>query len=368
MSEESDDKTEDATDKHLADARTEGNLPVARELPVASALIGMTFAIAFTAEPAVRLSTDLLARLFDHAGDIRLTRGIDAIALQWALLSSLAAVLGPTLVTLMICGLAGGVLQWPITFTPSRLAPDASRISILGGVKRLFGTDGLMAFAKSFAKLLIIGTVATLVARHQLTNALDPMAIEPGQMLRSLRSVVIPLLTSIACSVALLAVLDVLWTRRQWLEALRMSRQDIKDESRESQGDPLVKGRMRAMARQRARSRMMAAVPRASFIVANPTHYAVALRYVRGEGEAPIVLAKGQDLVALRIREIAEANSIPVVENKPLARALHDAARVDAVIPPDFFRPVAEIVNFLNRTGRVRTPAPLPKHSLRKRF
>jgi flagellar biosynthesis protein FlhB len=368
MSEERDDKTEDATDKRLSDARAEGNVPVSRELPVAFALIGMTFAIAFTAEPAVQFSSNTLTRLLDHAGDIRLVRGADALALLWALLLNLAAALAPSLVALMLCGLTGGVLQRPIALTPARLVPDASRVSISAGFKRLFGTGGLIDFAKSFAKLLIISTVATVVVRRQLTNALDPMATEPSQMLWSLRSLVIPLLTAIAASVALMAGLDVLWTRRQWLESLRMSRQEIKDESRESQGDPLVKGRMRAMARQRARSRMMAAVPRASFIVANPTHYAVALRYVLGEGEAPKVLAKGKDLAALRIREIAEAHSIPVVENKPLARALHDVARVDAVIPQDFYRPVAEIVNFLNRKGRVSTPAPLPNHSLRKRL
>jgi len=367
MSEDRDDKTEDPTEKKLNDARTEGNVPVSRELPLASALIGITLAVEVTLEPVMRGSTSILARLFDHVGDIRLSRQGDAIGLLWSLLCYMGVVLLPSLAVLALSGLGGGLLARPITLTPERLAPDISRISLLGGWRRLFGLTGLTEFAKSILKLMIIGTVAALIIRRQLVNALNPMAMEPGQMLVDLRALIIPLLAGIAASVAVIAGFDVIWTRRKWLNELRMTRQEIKDETRESQGDPLVKGRLRAMARHRARSRMMAAIPRASFIVANPTHFAVALRYLRSEGEAPKVLAKGRDLVALRIREIAEAHSIPVIENKPLARALHDVARVDASIPQDFYRPVAEIVNYLNRSGRARTLAPLPRQLLRRR-
>jgi len=273
MSQDPDNKTEDATEKKLSDARAEGNLPLSRELSVAFALIGLTVAIAFTAESAIQTSSHLLARLFDHVGDIRMMRLGDAVGLHWALLLAVGMALVPSLAVLLFFGLLGSLLQRPTSLTPGRLAPDTSRISPVAGWARLFGVSGLLEFAKSLAKLALIGVLAFFIIRRQLANALDPMAMEPAQMLRVLRALSMPLLAGIAAGVAVIAGIDVVWVRRKWLASLRMTRQEVKDESRESQGDPMIKGRMRAMARQRARSRMMAAVPQASFIVTNPTHF-----------------------------------------------------------------------------------------------
>jgi len=361
------DKTEVATEKKVRDARDGGNVPLSRELPVAFALIGMTLMVAVTAGSGVQALGHMLGSLFDHSGDIRIRRLSDIIELGRLLLWAAGAALLPSLALLMLAGLLGGLLQRPMTLTPGRLVPDVSRISIIQGWTRLFGVSGLMEFLKSVLKLSFVGAVAILTVRHQFTNALEPMVLEPVQLLEHLRGLCIPLLSGVAAGMGAVAGLDFIWTRHHWLTSLRMTRQEVKDEARESQGDPIVKGRMRAMARQRAKARMMAAVPRASFIVVNPTHYAVALRYVRSEGEAPRIVAKGTDLVALRIREIAESLAIPIIEDKPLARALHDVAKVDSVIPQEFYRPVAEIVNFLNRTKRRPVPGPLPSQSLRRR-
>ncbi len=155
-----------------------------------------------------------------------------------------------------------------------------------------------------------------------------------------------------ACAVAVLAFADFAWTRFKWRRDLRMSRQELKEEMKQAQGDPLVKARMRSLAMDRARRRMMASVPKASFVVANPTHYAIALRYVREEGGAPLVLAKGKGLVALKIREIAEMNNVPVLERRELARAMFDLVDVDKMIPPDLYRPVAELIHFLQDAGK----------------
>jgi flagellar biosynthetic protein FlhB len=367
MSTDQGDKTEDATEKKLRDAREGGNVPLSRELPVACALIGVTLVVVVTAGSGVRAVAQMLATLFDHISDIRILGLGDAVELQRVLFWGAGVALLPSLALLMVSGLVGGILQRPLNLTPGRLYPDVSRISIVQGWKRLFGVSGLMEFLKSALKLILIGTIAAMAVRHQFTNALEPMALEPGQLLEHLRRLCIPILFGVAASIGAVAGLDFIWARQHWLGSLRMTRQEVKDEARESQGDPLVKGRMRAMARQRARSRMMAAVPRATFIIANPTHYAVALRYVRNEGEAPRVLAKGRDLVALRIREIAESLAIPVIEDKPLARALHDVAVVDSIIPQDFYRPVAEIVNYLNRVKRQPASGRLPSQSLRRR-
>jgi flagellar biosynthesis protein FlhB len=158
-------------------------------------------------------------------------------------------------------------------------------------------------------------------------------------------------------SAGLLAVVDVFWTRHHWYSQLRMTKQEIKDEYKQSQGDPIVKQRQRAVARDRARRRMINNIPRATLVIANPTHYAVALRYVREENDAPVVVAKGQDLIALRIREIAEENNIPVFEDPPLARSMFAQVSVDSVIPPVFYKAVAELVHrvYASRSPRKRT-------------
>jgi flagellar biosynthetic protein FlhB len=153
-------------------------------------------------------------------------------------------------------------------------------------------------------------------------------------------------------AVVLLVVADLVWSRFFWRRELRMTRQEIKDEQKQAEGDPIIKGRLRSLARDRARKRMIARVPQATVVIANPTHYAIALRYVRTENRAPIVVAKGLDLIALNIRSVAEKHGIPVVEDKVLARSLYDKVEVDQVIPPEFYRAVANVILYIMSRGR----------------
>jgi flagellar biosynthetic protein FlhB len=148
-------------------------------------------------------------------------------------------------------------------------------------------------------------------------------------------------------AIVLLVVADLVWSRFFWRRELRMTRQEIKDEQKQAEGDPIIKGRLRSLARDRARKRMIARVPQATVVIANPTHYAIALRYVRTENRAPIVVAKGLDLIALNIRSVAEKHGIPVVEDKVLARSLYDKVEVDQVIPPEFYRAVANVILYI---------------------
>jgi flagellar biosynthetic protein FlhB len=165
------------------------------------------------------------------------------------------------------------------------------------------------------------------------------------------RTIIIRIIAWVTLLVLVLVVVDLIWSRIHWRKELRMSKQEIKEEMKTAEGNPQVKARMRAIGRARSRKRMMAAVPQATLVITNPTHYAVALRYVQSEGGAPKVLAKGVDLVALKIREIAKAHSIPVVEDKPLARSLHENVEVDQLIPPQFYKAVAEIIHYLHVRG-----------------
>jgi flagellar biosynthetic protein FlhB len=159
-----------------------------------------------------------------------------------------------------------------------------------------------------------------------------------------IRDMAINILISIVVVMALIAGVDLVWSRFHWRQDLRMTKQEVKDELKQSEGDPIVKSRLRSLARDRARRRMMTAVPRATLVIANPTHYSIALKYARDEDSAPVVLAKGQDLVALKIREIAEANNIPVFEDVALARSMYKQVSVDSVIPQQFYQAVAELI------------------------
>jgi flagellar biosynthetic protein FlhB len=173
------------------------------------------------------------------------------------------------------------------------------------------------------------------------------MITNPFEFTKVIRSITVDILVAVVLVMAAIAAADLVWSRFSWRRDMRMSKQEVKDELKQSEGDPIVKSRIRSVARDRARRRMMTAVPKATLVIANPTHYAIALRYVREENSAPLVVAKGQDLVALKIREIAEENGIPVFEDVALARSMYKQVSVDSVIPPQFYQAVAELVRIV---------------------
>jgi flagellar biosynthesis protein FlhB len=228
-----------------------------------------------------------------------------------------------------------------------RIAPKASRISIGEGWKRLFGAQGLAEFAKSVGKLVLALAFLIFAVREAQHRLLLGMITQPGTFALVIRQIAIDILLALTFAMAVVAAADVVWSRFSWRRNLRMTKQEVKDELKQSDGDPIIKARMRSLARDRARRRMMAAVPKATLVIANPTHFSIALKYVREEDAAPVVLAKGQDLVALRIREIATENGIPVFEDVALARSMYKQVSVDSVIPAQFYQAVAELVRIV---------------------
>ncbi|NUS68980.1 MAG: flagellar type III secretion system protein FlhB, partial [Ensifer adhaerens] len=208
-----------------------------------------------------------------------------------------------------------------------------------------FGIQGLVEFGKSLFKIIIVSVVVVLVLWNDYFATLDLMFSDPVTMFSTMASDLNEIMIVILLSTAVLAIADLFWSRHHWYTELMMTKQEVKEEMKQAQGDPIVKSRLRSMQRDRARKRMISSVPRATLVIANPTHYAVALRYVREESDAPIVVAMGQDLVALKIREIAEKNGIPVFEDPPLARSMFAQVSVDSVIPPVFYKAVAELIH-----------------------
>ncbi|MFN3688526.1 flagellar biosynthesis protein FlhB [Salinarimonas sp.] len=339
-------KTEEATEKKIKDALEKGNTPVSREVSTfATILAALALAIFVIANQAAGL-VESLARLIDDPGGIALHDASDATKLMHVVSLALATFLAPIVGVIAVFGVASSFLQNAPRIAKERIEPKLSRLSPIKGFERIFGIQGWVEFGKAVFKFAVVFGVVALLVRVDYWRVVNAMYGDPAQIPEIVLGLTIRLLAAVCVATVVLVIADIAFSRFKWRKDLRMSRQEIKDEHKQMEGDPLVRARMRSLQRDRARRRMISDVPRATIVIANPTHYAIALRYVREEGGAPVVVAKGQDLVALKIREVAESHGIPVVEDKPLARSMYDAVEVERPIPPEFYRVVAELLYF----------------------
>jgi flagellar biosynthetic protein FlhB len=346
-SSDQDSKTEEPTEKKVRDALEQGNIPVSREAPIFASMAALMVIQTFLIGQGVQQLTLTLKSLLDDPDGFPLTTAADALNLLTVVGLEALRFLTPLVVTLAMFGLAASLLQNAPSLVLQRIMPDLSRISPLGGWSRLFGTQGLVEFAKSVFKLTSVAVVVAFVLRSSEARAFEAMYTDPVALPEMILNIAMRIVSAICIATIVLVAIDLAWARFHWRRQIRMTKQEIKDEHKQAEGDPLIKARLRSLARDRSRQRMIASASRATLVIANPTHFAIALRYNREENPAPLVVAKGMDVIALKIREVAEENRIPVIENKALARALYEAVQVDQVIPAEFFRPVAEIIYFL---------------------
>lgn len=340
-------KTEEPTEKKLRDAVERGNVPISREASAFASLAGMLIIGAFVARDAFGAIAAALAGEFANLDAWQLRNGADAVALLSLLASTAFEVLSPVFVILMVAGLLASFLQVTPRLVLERIKPDPQRISLRNGWRRIFGARGQAEFLKGVFKLMSICVILVLVLQAQQGSLVNAMAVDADSLPDLVLMVAMRLLSAVAVATLLLLAADMLWARTHWRKDLRMSRQELKDEMKQAEGDPLLKARLRSLALDRVRKSMIAAVQRATLVIANPTHYAIALRYVREEGGAPVVLAKGKDFVAQRIRETAEDHAIPVIEDKALARSMYDNVEVNRAIPREFYKALAEIIHML---------------------
>jgi flagellar biosynthesis protein FlhB len=340
-------KTEQPTEKKIRDALEQGKIPVSREASIFASMAALMVILSFLIGQGVQQLVPTLKGFLDDPDGIRLSTAADAQNLLSVVgLQSMRFIL-PLVVVLIAFGLAASLLQNAPRLVMDRIQPDFSRISPVKGWSRIFGAQGLVEFAKAVFKLVSVSLVVGFMLRASEARAFEAMYTDPAALPEMILTIAMRIVAAICITTILLVALDLAWSRFHWRRELRMTRQELKDEHKQAEGDPLVKARLRSLARDRSRRRMIASASKASLVIANPTHFAVALRYERDENPAPLVLAKGADAIALKIRAVAEQNNIPVIENKALARALYDAVQVDQVIPGEFFRPVAEIIYFL---------------------
>lgn len=348
-----DQKTLDPTPKKLEDTRKRGDVPSAPEMRHAAMFAAMLLILGSLGTAAmVQLATQTAA-LWRQAGDLALTSST-AQRLTRTLLGGILIAIGPLLALTIVAAMAGALLQGRGLFLAGQLKLKWDRLSPIAGAKRLLGKQAWVEFGKMLVKFAIVAVVAGAVVWPAL-HGLDLMTgADAGAIGQYASAVARDMLSAVALLVAALAAGDFLYQRRAWLGRMRMSHQDVRDEHKQNEGDPQIKARIRAIGIARARRRMMSAIPGASVVITNPTHYAVALRYDHGAMQAPVVVAKGRDKVALRIRELAAEHEVPVVESPPLARALYASVEIDQPIRLEHYAAVAEIISYVLRLTRTR--------------
>jgi flagellar biosynthetic protein FlhB len=347
MADENDtsDKTEDPTQKRLDDAHDRGDVAKSQEINTWFVISGATLVLStFSGSIGGGILTPL-RNLIVNSWMIR-ADGPGLLALARSLELAVIAAIGVPLLMLALAAIAGNMVQHRLVWSAEALKPKLSKISPGAGAKRIFGKQAAANFAKGVFKVIALGAVMTAILwpeRHRLESF---MHFDPAMILDVTTNLTVHLMGAVVAMLAVVAIADYLFQYRQWFERQKMSLQEMKEEFKQSEGDPHVKARLRQLRAARMKKRMMAAVPKASVVITNPTHYSVALSYERGMS-APVCVAKGADNIALKIREVAKAHDIPIVENVPLARALYATVEIDGEIPVEHYHAVAEIIGYV---------------------
>ena len=352
MADDSDpeDKTEDPTPRRIEKAIEQGNVPNSPEINTFFILAAFTMALLMASGTIAKtLLASLRGFLMNASAVPSDPAAYTEMGMRTLIICAQALCIPVGLV--LVAGLAAGLLQHPFVFSTEALGPKWDRVSPMAGVKRIFGMEALFQFVKGLAKLGMVGVVAGTILwgerdRMEVFARLDPTAV-----LAAILTLALKLMAGMLGVFVAIALGDALYQRFRWRQRLRMSKEEMKQEHKESEGSPEVKGRMKQIRAQRVKKRMMAAVPSATVIVTNPTHYAVALRYEAGMA-APICVAKGVDSLALKIRAVAKEHDVPILENPPLARALHATVEIDQEIPAEHYRAVAEVIGYVMRLRR----------------
>jgi flagellar biosynthetic protein FlhB len=343
-------QTEDPTQKRLDEALERGDVAKSQEINTWFMIAGGTLVVStFSGSVGSGLVTPM-RNLLANSWMIR-TDGGNLLALLQQIEIAVLAAVGVPLLMLVLAAIAGNMLQHRLVWSAESLKPKFSKLSPAAGFKRIFGKQAAANFLKGIGKLVALGAVMTMILWPERDRMEAMVKLDPAALLGATTGMTIHLLGAVVAALAIVAIADYFFQYRSWFQRQKMSLQEIKEEFKQSEGDPHIKGKIRQLRQQRAKKRMMAAVPKASVIITNPTHYSVALSYERGM-TAPICVAKGVDNLAFKIREIARAHDIPIVENVPLARALYATVDIDQEIPTEHYHAVAEVIGYVMRLKR----------------
>lgn len=340
-------KTEPATSKKLSDARSEGQVCKSRELDQALALVGLFLtlkvAVSFMGSTFMEVFSDIYNKIPDTEAATELSTVAVMSYMQHAALLSLKLA-GPFFAVGFLIAFVSNLVQvkWKVSTKP--LQPKLDKFNPVNGFKRMFSKDSLFELLKSIVKITMIAIIAYTSIRSHLQEIFLMYHISLNQAIALVGSIVIDVGLKIAIVYCVVGAVDYLYQKHKFNEDMKMTKQEVKDEMKNSEGDPQIKSKQRQRMQEASRRRMMQDVPQADVVITNPTHYAVALKYDAGTGTAPILVAKGADLIAQRIKEIARENKVEIVENKPLARMIYTNVEIGREIPPELYQAVAEIL------------------------
>jgi flagellar biosynthetic protein FlhB len=355
MSDDNDDsqKTEDPTSKRLSDALEGGNVPKSQEFNHLLMILAFTLAVVMFAGHMASQIIDMSLPFLEAPDQIPTDLG-HLTNIAWRFLGLvLMAGIGP-LVLAFMAAFGASYLQFGLLWSAEHLMPSLEKISPMAGLKRIFSLRAVTELLKGILKIAIVATVVGYFVMPSVGDLHKLIGMDMVQLVAAIKSQVYIILIGVFAVMGVIAAADILYQRYEFMKGLRMSRQDLRDEYKQTEGDPLVKGRLRQLRMERARRRMIGEVPNADVVVTNPTHYAVALKYDQSAMAAPKVIAKGTDKVAQRIREVAEGAEVPIIENPPLARGLYAAVDIDQEIPPEYYKAVAELISYIFKLKKRR--------------
>jgi flagellar biosynthetic protein FlhB len=344
------DRSEDPTAKRLEEALQRGDVAKSQEVSTWFVIGAAAIVLAAYSGPMSSGLSTTMRGIVANAHQIPVDgRGLIALTarIEYEVIAAIALPLG----LLVLAAIAGNMIQHRLVWTADSLKPKFSKISPLAGIKRLFSLQAVANFVKGLIKIAVLGAVMAALLWPQRYRLEGLVSVDLLGTLLLTKSLALQMVGVVVAILFLVAAADFVFQYRQWFERQKMSFREIKEEYKQTEGDPMIKGKIRQLRQQRMRKRMMAAVPKASVVITNPTHFAIALQYEKGM-EAPICVAKGTDLVALKIREIATEHSIPIVENPPLARALHATVEIDEEIPNEHYKAVAEVIGYVMKLRR----------------
>jgi flagellar biosynthetic protein FlhB len=349
-------KTLDPTQKKLDDAHKRGDVAKSQEVNTWFVLMAGALLILLMAG---KMATDLATSLKGVLGNAHQVRadGHGFLRYVQSLSFEVLSAMALPLLLLALAAIAGNMIQHRLVFSTDPITPKLSKISPIAGFKRIFGKTALVQFGKGIVKLGVVSAAIVMLIWPERMRLEALVATDLAAVLPVTTELALKILAVVVAIMFFVAAGDFMFQYYEWYERQRMSHQDMKEEFKQTEGSPEIKQKIRQLRQARARSRMMAKVPDATVVIMNPTHFAVALKYEPGMA-APICVAKGVDALALRIRAVAEDNRVPVVENPPLARALHATTELDGEVPVEHYRAVAEVIGFvMNLRGRPPAPA-----------
>jgi flagellar biosynthetic protein FlhB len=340
-------KTEDPSQKKLDDAQKKGDVVKSQEVNNWFMIAGSGLLFSIMAAPTTHALGDSLKMLLANADQFEIGgNALNAFMSNLAFSIMLVALI--PLAVLAIFGIAANLVQHRPLLSVEPITPKLSKINPLEGARRMFGVEALVNFLKGLVKIAVVGGVLFAVIWPERDRFETMVMVDPALILPDFQALGLKVFGAVVAIVTIIALADYVYQRNRWWNRLKMTVQEVRDEYKQMEGSPEVKGRIRAIRNERSRQRMMANVPNATVVITNPTHFAVALKYDK-DTPAPICVAKGADDVAFRIREMAKEHDVPIVENPPLARALFAAVDIDDAIPTEHFKAVAQVIGFVMR-------------------